>query len=198
MDSEDINAGLCKLLGYYLAEGSASGKNGKLHHLDFSLHRTEEAIAEEIYQECFRIYGKARHYLSPHINRQTARAVVVDSSAAAQHMVDLGGKGAANKQMSNAVMHLPPEKQLQILLGWLAGDGHTTKHRRFKQGIVCSGTTISHKLVYQMQQIALRCGLFASINSLKPGGRRKNTSYTLLFTGDAARRLVLCHTSNLG
>jgi predicted phosphodiesterase len=34
VDSEDIDAGLCKLLGYYLAEGSSSGKNGKLHDLE--------------------------------------------------------------------------------------------------------------------------------------------------------------------
>lgn len=194
-DNTEFDRDFCGLLGWYLAEGSASGRQGKLQHLDFSLHRAEESYAEFIYAQCERRFGKAAHVFPKHPSRQNSRTVAVYSSEAAEYMVGLAGKGAGQKCLRADLMRLPPEKQESILLGWLQGDGHTTQSGRFRRekfGIVVSGASISRSLIEQMRTIALRCGYFASVNTLSPGagGRRKNTAYSLLFTGDTARNLA--------
>jgi hypothetical protein len=170
-------------------KGVRLGHVGNFHHIDFSLHRREEGYANFIQEECIRAFGKGRHFIPS--RRENSRSVVVDSSEAASRIVNLCGKGAAEKRLREDLMLLPPKKQQQILFGWLLGDGHTTSHGRFKQGIVVSGTSISRMLIEQMRMIALRCGYFASVNVLRAGGRRKRDSYCLLFTGDTARRLAL-------
>lgn len=190
VDSGEYTHEFCRLIGFYLAEGSVSGPGGKLHHVDFSLHRDEELYANFIVQASTNKFGKARHYLPR--TRPTSRSVVIDSVEASEYMVAVAGKGCEHKRLRDDIMLLPPNKQLEVLIGWLLGDGHTTQHGRYKAGVCVSGTTVSRDLIEQMRIIALRCGFFASINALAPGvnGRRKRTAYTLMFSGETARALA--------
>lgn len=189
-DDLDVTPEFCRLLGFFLSEGSISGVDGKLHHIDFTFHKDEVAYADFVQRECIKQFGKAVQRVAAHRN---TRAVVVHSTEAAHRMFDLCQKGAQYVRLRDDLMMLPPKKQKEILLAWLSGDGHTTRNRRFKQGIIVSGTSISRNLIEQMRIIALRCGYFCSINSLRPGGgkaRRKHTTYSLLFTGHTARELA--------
>lgn len=189
-DDLDVTPEFCRLLGFFLSEGSISGVDGKLHHIDFTFHKDEVAYADFVQQECIKQFGKAVQRVAAHRN---TRAVVVHSTEAAHRMFDLCQKGAQHVRLRDDLMMLPPKKQKEILLAWLSGDGHTTQNKRFKQGIIVSGTSISRNLIEQMRIIALRSGYFCSINSLRPGGgkaRRKHTAYSLLFTGHTARELA--------
>lgn len=180
--------GFLWLLGMYLAEGSASGAGGALHHLDFTHHIDEREFADRVEAACLARWGKAVQSQRPD---KSIRAVTVHSSEAAREMVALCGKGAANKRLDPDLMTLPPGEQLHVLCGWLQGDGHVNRRNK-KGGLVASGSSISPTLVYQMQQIALRNGLSCSVSRMRAGGhpRRKSDVYTLLFTGSSAQRVA--------
>ena len=128
-DNETFDEGYCRLIGFYLAEGSSSGRDGKLHHADFTLHRNEEDIANEIVSESQRLFGKGVHVLSKAVGRENVRGVALYSVHAAETLVDLCGKGAHHKRLREDILLLPAKKQRHILLAWLLGDGHTTTRR---------------------------------------------------------------------
>lgn len=194
--TDEFSSEFCRLMGFYLSEGSISGANGKRHHVDFSLHRNEEVYANFIYDACVTAFGSAHHFLST--KRLTSRSVVVNSSAACETLFALCGKGAGEKCLREDLMTLDPKYQIEILTGWLLGDGHTTRFGREhgdKRSIVVSGSSISRKLIEQMRVIALRCGFFSSVNCIQTGTspirRRKHDAYSLVFSGDTARRLAV-------
>ncbi|MGE0652011.1 MAG: LAGLIDADG family homing endonuclease, partial [Alphaproteobacteria bacterium] len=180
------DAAFFRLIGLYVAEGSASGRDGRLDHLDFSLHRNEEAIADFIVEQCRRRWGSGEHVLPN--GRPNSRSVACYRGAAATEMAALGGRGSKTKALSAAVMTAPPDLQVEVLLGWLAGDGHTAK-ASYRGGRYVSGTSVSRALIMQMRQIALRCGMRPHVYLLRAGGPRKSDSWTLGFMREDAERL---------
>jgi len=189
-NGDEITPEFARLLGIYMAEGSVSGSDKKLQHLDFSLHGKESEYADFLVQESNARWGSGSHVFPKGEGRENSRSVAVYRTAAAEEMHDLAGKGSDSKQLKPSLMKLPPALQWQILRGWLEGDGSVSK-QSYRGDRLVSGSSVSYSMICQLQQIALRNGLNPTLYRLLPGegGRRERISYTLGFTGGDAQRL---------
>lgn len=184
---DDENLGWYRLLGIYLAEGSASGANGALHHVDFTHHVEERDIASFVVGQCIKRWGKA---VEREHQGRNVRTVAVHSSFAAREIVGLCGKGAHHKRIHPWLMAMDARAQHEILLGWIQGDGHVARKKPQSAGRYVSATSVSRTLVEQLHQIALRCGYRPAMYSQGIGGRRKSVSYTLGFFADDAEQIA--------
>lgn len=183
---DDVSESLAELLGFYVAEGSATlGKttpykgNGNRYDrytLCFTFNDTErEFIART--QELLMLNGW-KSYLAEHPDQH--RTQVVCCSRQAWHwFVQHGGKYSAGKKLSAAAMQWPPAKQKLIFARWLDGDGTWS---RINDTI--SGVSISRALAEQMVVIAARLGMAANLQKYKH--KDKNTAYTVSLSGEEA------------
>jgi len=181
------NLDFMRFLGLYLAEGSSSGRDGKLHHSTFSLHIDEEKYGQFIHDVAEKHFGDNSTGVMerPH---KTLREVCIYRSAAAKELVDLCGKGARHKQIRADIMGYPKEHLYQMLLGWLEGDGHIRKFNKKGGRFVCA-RSVSDQLLNQMMFIALKCGLRPSrMGSIS--GQYANKSGLIGFTGDNADQIT--------
>ena len=189
-DDSDFSKDFCKMLGFYLAEGSITRyKSGTLSQTDFSFHINEKEYADFVYNQLEEKYSiQAR---KTERKNKTTRHVIFNNKDVAKKIYKLCGKGSKTKKLCDKLMFLPPEKQKQILYGWIMGDGHLTrkfgKKGRFR---LVSATSISFDLINQMMQIALRCGFEPTLYSQDNGGPRKNRSYTLHFKKKDAEKIA--------
>ena len=178
----------CRMLGLYLAEGSASGAGGKLHHVDFTFHIDETGYSSFVAKVCRERWGSG---VESERENRTTRTVTVNRKVAAEEIVRLCGKGAGGKRLAPELMRLSLECQYEILIGWLQGDGSVSHATGEKAGRVVVGTSVSRELIEQMHFIATRAGLQPRLWKLLPGenGPRKRIAWTLGFAADAAASL---------
>jgi Fe-S cluster assembly protein SufB len=76
-------------------------------------------------------------------------------------MVLHGGKYAAGKRFSKAVMDLPPARQKLAIDTYYLGDGSVSRHGRLRIVRAC---TVSTTLAFQLQEMLARQGIFAYLN----------------------------------
>lgn len=179
----------CRFIGLYLAEGSASGRNGKLHHIDFTFHEKEESYARFIEKFCQDRWGSS--YCKLRIKKDGSKTWIAGSysTEAAKEMVELCGKGAKNKKLNINLMYLSSDSQKFILAGWVQGDGHISTKKVFEDGRKASCSTISKELCEQMFIISLRSGLIPKLLINKKIKNNENTSYTLSWGAEDAQKL---------
>lgn len=138
---------LLYLFGWFLAEGSTSGKNKKPQIIKFSLGAHEENIANilsAIFQKYYGKSGTIKHY--PENNKIT---FYVCNTKLAQWFENQFGKGARNKRIPHRWLFAPIKKQKALLRGLFYGDGtHYRKQTSF--------TTISELLATQVRAMLLR------------------------------------------
>jgi hypothetical protein len=189
----DLDLDTCRFIGLYLAEGSASGANGKLHHIDFTFHESEEEYATFVEQYCINKWGRATKKLrvrkAPNGAIGKTWSVTCNCAEAAELMVKLCGKGAKNKCLDSSLMELTRECHAAILGGWVQGDGHILTGRVKDKGRKVTSTSISLRLAEQMFVISLRAGAVPTLTKLAAGGKRTNDAYTLNWYGESASRL---------
>jgi len=189
-DDPCIDLDYCKLLGFYLAEGSLTHYgNGRLGQIDFTFHKDEVEYASFVASQLLQRFG-----LDTQQGARTdcgTRHVGVGNADVANVIYELCGKGSHDKVLSPSLMMLPKEKQIGLIGGWVCGDGSLnparSKKGRFR---LVSACTVSYDLACQMQQLALRCGFAPRLYAQKAGGRRKSDSYLLHFGKEDARALA--------
>lgn len=184
------------LLGLYLAEGNL-GKDYKPKNINpklkvngtgngrgtihFSLHKNEIDIANKINKISKELFD-TRFTLNLRNNSQCM--MVRGSNVWLRDLLaDLGGEYSYKKNLNARMMFLNPKIQLEIVKGWLDGDGHFNKEKR---KIV--GTTTSKKLVEQMQMILLRNKIGSSIYKMAAKGIRREY-YQLAIYGTEINKL---------
>ena len=155
------------LLGFYLAEGSlgneqkpkkgdnneklkvrGSGNNGGT--ITFAISKKETIYAEkiiriskELFDVNFNIYKK----------KNNGGMLVQGYNYFLKELLnELGGRGSQTKQINKRLMFIDPKLQLEIVKGWLDGDGCYTEKE--KRRII--GVSISEKLIQQIYRILLR------------------------------------------
>ncbi|HVH15767.1 MAG TPA: SufD family Fe-S cluster assembly protein, partial [Candidatus Angelobacter sp.] len=171
-DNPAYSTELLRLLGYYLAEGSAfvhKSLGVAVTELAFGAH--EKAIVDEVSGLVTKLTGRSPSL----IKYKSGLTLVSYSKELMETCLRECGKGASSKKLSRNIMRLPPEKQRHILQTYLKGDGSVyTKNRTLVRA-----STASEQLAFQLQELFARQGIYASINLRKGGedaiaGRRIN------------------------
>lgn len=159
-----------KILGLFMAQG----------HKQNGLHFSYDT--KKVYSHTFTIEGLKQFFgITPSVrilnDAGSVTQIVLSSNEVMNYFLNFyNGKNAREKELSDFIMKWPINLQLQVLRGWLEGDGgmwsdleveqnpkftRSSSRNRFK----LTGTTTSHALACQFYNIALRCGLHPSIKT---------------------------------
>jgi Fe-S cluster assembly protein SufB len=176
-----------RLLGYYLAEGSAYiHKTLNMPVVTFTFGKGEREYIDEVKALVEHVVGKATYEVE--YKDRDAVNLMVYSQALMELCVRECGKGAADKRLSKEIMELPHEKQAQLLETYYNGDGNVCKQGNCTRERT---STASKTLARQLQELLARQGIYASISVRKGGedtiqGRRmqRNDQYVLVYTKD--------------
>jgi Fe-S cluster assembly protein SufB len=157
---------IMRLLGYYLAEGSAYIHNNLNQPVvSFTFNENEREYIDEVKsliegftgKRAMEIHQKDRHGIEVRVySRELMDLCIADC-----------GKGAATKELSKTVMELPPSLQAQLLEAYFNGDGSVYTKRK---SLMIRAATVSKQLAWQLQELLARQGYFATI-SVRRGGK---------------------------
>jgi (E)-4-hydroxy-3-methylbut-2-enyl-diphosphate synthase len=154
------------LAGYYLAEGTMSGKGGKRYQQFFYFHEDQRAYVDRLRSALMTLGVKSqvRH------RRHTAE-VVAHSLALGETLEALFGHGAAHKRMPEWMERLPHAKQRVLVKALWEGDGYLGRVRGYWRATYC---TSSHALALQVHRVLLRLGVAAFLHHRDQRGRLRN------------------------
>lgn len=159
------------LLGLYLAEGSLGketiiqNNNPKLKvngtgngrgNILFSLSQQENKFADKIIRIGKELFNTKFHIHNKKNNK--GMSVYGYNVYLRDLLLELGGEYCDKKEINTRLMFLEPLQQMEILKGWLDGDGHFNKNKRYIIGV-----SISEKLIQQMFRICLRNSIKANL-----------------------------------
>jgi Fe-S cluster assembly protein SufB len=182
-----------RLLGYYLAEGSAYVHN-KLNVpvVALSFNEKERDTIDEAKALIQSFTGKRA--MEIHSPDRHGTEVRVYSQELLDLCVEHCSRHAAEKRLSKTVMELPAALQAQLLNTYLKGDGSVYRKRKHTMVRAC---TVSQALAWQLQEIIARQGHYATINVRKGGkdtilGRAitRRDQYILYFSPDREKSEV--------
>ena len=146
-----VNPNIMRILGYYIAEGSA---NLQSNQFEFAFHKLEKNLVDDIVTTMREEFG-----IEPNVrNRGNCYNVLCSSKTLANLFSKLCGKGARNKQLPYFFTKLSHNNLLQLVKGCWLGDGSNERY-----------STVSKKLACQIRQAMLRLGIFTSISTLSDG-----------------------------
>ncbi|MEX2017289.1 MAG: FAD-dependent oxidoreductase [Candidatus Pacearchaeota archaeon] len=146
-----LNKDLMRLVGYYLAEGSASG-----HTLRFYFNKKEKQYLEDVQKIIKDAFG-----LDSRIDyKDNVGYISLYSKVISDLFKVLFDKYSYEKKIPQFIFYLPEEKQTELVKGLWRGDG-CTREKDF-----CLVTS-SRLLAYQTRDILLRLGIIPSVQIRK-------------------------------
>jgi (E)-4-hydroxy-3-methylbut-2-enyl-diphosphate synthase len=154
------------LAGYYLAEGTMSGKGGRRYQQCFHFHEDQRAYVERL-RAALAALG-----VGSQVRRRRHTAEVVTHSLAFGQMLEaLFGHGAAHKRMPDWMERLPHAKQHALVRALWEGDGYLGRVRGCWRATYC---TASHALALQVHRVLLRLGVAAFLHHRDQRGRPRH------------------------
>jgi len=144
-----------RFIGYYLAEGYMTAKNSVVN---FSFNKNEEKAISEVKKLIYKFTGKQGSQRT----RKNVTEVYVCSRKLVKLLSSFAGKYAREKKLSEEIMLLPPEKQIEIINTFYIGDGDKTIRRK-RDSPTFRLATASQNLAIQLQEMLARNDIFASI-----------------------------------
>jgi len=175
----ELSNRVLRLFGLYLAEGYIIKENDLFGGVGFGFHILEDNLAKEVLDtisSVFKIKGKI--YKKPKTNSQS---VVFYSRLLAEVFYNLLGSDAQYKKISKTLFLGCSAKQLlQIVSGFIDGDGHIYKRAR---KVLCA--SISKTLIWQLW-IILRNNNFVPSLKLFSNKVNKRQAWSLCLYGDDA------------
>jgi DNA gyrase subunit B len=154
-----VNADLMGLLGFYLAEGSCSDRNG----IRLSIGKGNQSFAEEMANKFTSVFGlPAVTYSSP---QRCMELKLVNRVAALawQQVFGFAGSDSTTKRIPDLVFNVSEELRCAFLRGYLLGDGTVCKNR------IAFGTSsydIASGIVYALSSL----GVVPSMSEREPDG----------------------------
>ncbi|MFN0063766.1 MAG: DNA gyrase subunit B [Myxococcaceae bacterium] len=154
-----VDAALMKLLGFYVAEGSCSDRNG----VRLSIGKGNARFAGEMSDAMTHVFG-----LSPTLYETPDRAAevkLVNRVAALvwQHAFGFVDAESVTKRIPDLVYRVSPELRLEFLRGYLLGDGTVTQGRM-------TFSTSSRTLACGVSYLLSSLGIVASLSERPPDG----------------------------
>ncbi|MDE1825920.1 MAG: Fe-S cluster assembly protein SufB [Candidatus Micrarchaeota archaeon] len=160
-----------RLIGYYLSEGSMTGKSGD-SYLTFTFNKEEKEYIQDTASLLEKYFGK-----KPIVQKEYKNGIgiVLSSTTAARFFKDEFGKGAMNKKLPEWVLHESIEKQGEMIKGIWRGDG-SFMNKNYTHGAkrMFRINTISKTLAAQIRTVLMRLDILASLNVQKRAGKRHN------------------------
>ncbi len=176
-----------RLLGYYLAEGSAYiHRTLKVPFMTFTLGENEREAVEELVFLIEHLTGKrAQVVYQP---KRHAVNIASYSRELMEFCLEHAGKGASTKRLSDTIMSLPAEALRPLIDAYFKGDGNICWKGNSE---MCRINTASEALARQIQTLLARLGIYASIAQRKGGedtiqGRRirRKDQYVVVWTNN--------------
>jgi Fe-S cluster assembly protein SufB len=158
-DDPSLSDDFLRLLGYYVAEGCVIKFNG-YDAAEFCVGSHEPHLADDIAALLTRCTGKRPNRFED--KKKNGLYVVLYSRELCERLAEHGGKYAKGKRFSKAVMDLPPHRQKLAIDTYYLGDGSVGRHGTLTT-IRCA--TVSKTLVFQLQEMLARQGIFAYMGS---------------------------------
>jgi DNA gyrase subunit B len=154
-----VNEELMGLLGFYLAEGSCSDRNG----IRLSIGKGNQPFAEEMARRLTSVFGlPAVTYSSP--ERCTELKLVNRVAALVwQHVFGFAGSDSTTKKIPDLVFNVPEELRRAFLRGYLLGDGTACQNRI---AFSTSSYDIASGIVYVLSSL----GVVPSMSEREPDG----------------------------
>lgn len=157
-----VNKEFCKLLGYYIAEGSVN-KN-EMSSIEFSLGN-EPFFCYDIIKLMKKIFGVDATVI---VRKNTTR-VIFSGKILAKFFSELCGLGARNKKIPGEILYGDRELLKSTLKGIHIGDGHICKN-------VFVFTTASERLASD-----IKIGLLRTNHKSNIGLDKRNVSYSIRY-----------------
>jgi DNA gyrase subunit B len=155
----DVNRELMGLLGFYLAEGSCSDRNG----IRLSIGNGNRRFADEMAQNLRRVFGlPPTVYQSP---ERCAELKLVNrvASLAWQHVFGFANADSTSKKIPDLVFNVSEELRAAFLRGYLLGDGTVCQNR------IAFGTS-SYDVASGISYCLSAMDVVASISERAPDG----------------------------
>ncbi|MFH1710768.1 MAG: ATP-binding protein [Nanoarchaeota archaeon] len=169
----DVDEHLFRLIGFWIAEGSCSGRSG----IRLSMGLNDSPMISELnesFRHIFGFEGKVFRYAS----RPNYFELKIVNRAAALFwsiLLDFFKCSSTTKKMPNLVFNVSKELQLELLRAYFLGDGTISK-----QGI--SFTTVSKDLANQLMYLLLSHGVMSSLSQREPSSNLKIISKNRVYT----------------
>ena len=163
---------VARLLGYYAAEGNIAGSHDiwgdpLAQALNFSFHRdeTEEISFVKSFFESRGITTSNRFSTSKEkeeaFGAPNCVIITVSSSAYASTALLHCGHGARHKFLSDGIMRMPQDWQIEFLKAYFTGDANIHRTNGIK------GSTASKTLALQIQQMCLGLGAWCNLGEYR-------------------------------
>jgi DNA gyrase subunit B len=154
-----VNEDLMGLLGFYLAEGSCSDRNG----IRLSIGHSNERFAAEMADKFSALFGR-----SPILYESAGRCAELKfvnrvAALAWQHLFGFRHADSCSKRIPDLVFNVPESLRLAFLRGYLLGDGTAS-------GGIVAFSTSSYDLASGLLYCLSSLGIVASMTELAPDG----------------------------
>lgn len=161
------NPGLARLLGLYLAEGHVinNRKREPVAGVGWSFHEDEVRLRQSVEDLVREHFGLQVHV---HPGQNHCVHICAYGAEISRFFLDNGGKLAPHKTVSSWVWELDSASRIELLLGWLEGNGHARKPQRDRPRAEVLGATVSPDLATQMFLLACSVGL-RPYYTIRPG-----------------------------
>lgn len=172
---------LYRLIGYYAAEGHIQRSNG--HPIGVILSFCEDEAdtwVRDVVRCCEKAFGITPDIRPGPSTSAHVHQVCIWSTTIAQFVAHYVDGLALTKSLHPALLTAPRDSQLELLKGWLRGDGGLEVSSRNRCKLV--GTSASEQLARDMHLLALRCGL-------RPSFKRRRGNYAVYFASEDAKTL---------
>lgn len=164
-DPAPFTAEQLRLLGYYLAEGSAYvHRTLKVPFVTFTVGEHETEVIQDLTHLIEHLTGKRAQVV--HQPKRHAVNITAYSHELMEFCLEHAGKGASTKRLSEVIMRLPAEALRPLLDAYFAGDGNICWKGNSEMHRV---STASPTLARQLQALLARLGIYASIEHRKGG-----------------------------
>jgi len=149
-----------RLMGWFLSDGTCGFKNGKLRSVRISQSKPQSRLTQTFTKQIKRNKIRARHYIYPPREHQRySEHIWVLPRDISESLYSECGHGSHNKRIPRWVFNLTRRNMKILLKSMLQGDGTQRAH-----DINCFVYySASNKLASDVQELALMCGLEASL-----------------------------------
>ena len=154
-----VDAQLLGLLGFYLAEGSCSDRNG----IRLSIGKGNQAFAAEMARNLTHVFGLPPITYSSPSRCMELKLVNRAAALAWQHVFGFMGSDSLTKRIPDLVFNVSEDLRRAFLRGYLLGDGTVCKNRI---AFSTSSYDIASGIVYALSSL----GVVASLAEHQPDG----------------------------
>lgn len=165
---EKFSNELLTILGYYLAEGYTNLVAKKYKAISFCFHIDETDYHNEL-RDCLEKEFGTRGSIN-YQPEKNAAVILVYSNDLYDLCIKHCNKGSATKELSSDIMNLSNEKIKFLLDAYFNGDGNVCyRHAKKKISKMIRVSTISEKLIFQIQELFGRKDIYTYICRRKGG-----------------------------